>query len=737
MPRRVYVCEKPNQAHIVAEALGGGRRGDGAFEGQDWAVCWAFGHLLETVPPDAYDPALKTWDLATLPIVPDTFRFEPRDRKAAEQLKVIGRIIKGADEVVVATDADREGEMIGREILDKLGWHGPILRLWLSDLTLPAVRKALARLRPGVETVPLYHAALARAKADWLVGMNMSRAATLRFRQGPGKPLSVGRVQTPTLALIVRLERRIRDFRPEDYFEIVADVESEGHRFRMRHAPSPDRRIRDAAAAEAIARSLVGATGTLRVIQEETSLPPPPLFDLNGLQQEANGRFGWSADKTLKVAQRLYEEKQILTYPRTDCQVLPEEHKGHLADLIRIVVSVPALAPLASRLAKPLIRASVYDDKKVTAHHAIVPTLKCPDVATLDPDERQLWELVARQFLAAHLPDYRFRATKIDLDARGTALRARGSVPVFPGWKEAFQGVPEADPKEDRDPAKASEAEEESRDPLPPVRDGAPARVLSAVCEKKTTKPPSRFTEKSLLKAMKNIASYVEDEAARKRLRQTSGIGTPATRANIIETLKERGYVEIRKRQIVPTDVAMSLIDVLEKVVQSYCDPALTAAWEDALEDIASANDPSVSRSRMEQFITATIDRIRRDVASVKAAAGGTVPGVATVLVPRRDPGRAGSAPGRAAMSGGRAPAHAMARGGARTTSSTALGRAPPSSPRVSSSPQRGTPLTVSFADKDKAKALGARWDAEGRRWIAPPGVDLAPFRKAGFLGDD
>jgi DNA topoisomerase-3 len=649
MFRRVYVCEKPDQARIVAEALGGGRRGDGAYEGPDWAVCWAFGHLLEPAPPEFYDPALKTWDIETLPIVPEVFRFEPRDGKAAQQLKAIGRTMKGAGEVVVATDADREGEMIGREILDRLGWKGAVSRLWLSDLTLPAVKRALAQLRPGRETAPLYHAALARTKADWLVGMNMSRAATLRFRQGPGKPLSVGRVQTPTLALIVRLERRIRDFRPEEFFDIVAEVESERHRFCMRHAPPAEKRIRDAQAAEALARGLVGASGPLRVTQEEKSLAPPPLFDLNGLQQEANGRFGWSADKTLKVAQRLYEEKQLLTYPRTDCQVLPEEHKGHLPDLLRAILSVPALAPLASRLAQPLVRPSVYDDKKVTAHHAIVPTLKSPDMAELDADERLLWDLVARQFLAAHLPDHRFRATGIDLDARGTALRAQGSVPVFAGWKEAFQGVPEADPKEDREPSKGGTEEEESRDPLPPVRDGAPARVLSATVEKKTTKPPPRFTEKSLLKAMKNVAAYVEDEVARKRLRQTSGIGTPATRAGIIETLKGRGYVEVRKRQIVPTDVAMALVDTLEKVVPGYCDPALTAAWEDVLEDVAAGRRP------MEQFVQATVERIRRDVASVKAAVGGTVPGVGSALAragaappPRGAPGRGGAAPARA-----------------------------------------------------------------------------------------
>jgi DNA topoisomerase-3 len=720
MSRRVYVCEKPDQARIVAEALGGGRRVDGAYEGSGWAVCWAFGHLLEPAPPDAYDPALKAWDLAALPIVPEVFRFEPRDGKAAQQLKAIARTMRGAGEVVVATDADREGEMIGREILDRLGWKGPVLRLWLSDLTMPAVKRALAHLRPGSETVPLYHAALARTKADWLVGMNMSRAATLRFRQGPGKPLSVGRVQTPTLALIVRLERRIRDFRPEDFFEIVAEVESEGHRFRMRHAPPAEKRIRDAQAAEALARGLVGASGPLRVVQEERSLAPPPLFDLNGLQQEANGRFGWSADKTLKVAQRLYEERQLLTYPRTDCQVLPEDHRGHLAELLDVILSVPGLAPLAGRLAQPLIRPSVYNDRKVTAHHAIVPTAKRPDMGALDPDERLLWDLVARQFLAAHMPDHRFRATGIDLDARGTALRARGSVPVFAGWKEAFQGVPEADPKEDRDPSKggAEDAEEESRDPLPPVRDGAPARVLSASAERKTTKPPPRFTEKSLLRAMKNIAAYVEDEAARRRLRQTSGIGTPATRAGIIETLKERGYVEVRRRQIVPTDVAMMLIEALEKVAPGYCDPALTAAWEDVLEDVAAGRRP------MEQFVQATVERIRRDVASVKAASGGTVPGVVSASAPASSAGASRGTPARAGGSAGgsgpppRAAPAAASRG------------------RPGGGAEKGTPLTVRYEDKDRAKALGARWDAERRRWVAPPGADLAPFREAGFLKD-
>jgi DNA topoisomerase-3 len=327
---------------------------------------------------------------------------------------------------------------------------------------------------------------------------------------------------------------------------------------------------------------------------------------------------------------------------------------------------------------------------------------------------------VARQFLAAHMPDHRFRATGIDLDARGTALRARGSVPVFAGWKEAFQGVPEADPKEDRDPSKggAEDAEEESRDPLPPVRDGAPARVLSASAERKTTKPPPRFTEKSLLRAMKNIAAYVEDEAARRRLRQTSGIGTPATRAGIIETLKERGYVEVRRRQIVPTDVAMMLIEALEKVAPGYCDPALTAAWEDVLEDVAAGRRP------MEQFVQATVERIRRDVASVKAASGGTVPGVVSASAPASSAGASRGTPARAGGSAGgsgpppRAAPAAASRG------------------RPGGGAEKGTPLTVRYEDKDRAKALGARWDAERRRWVAPPGADLAPFREAGFLKD-
>lgn len=348
-----------------------------------------------------------------------------------------------------------------------------------------------------------------------------------------------------------------------------------------------------------------------------------------------------------------------------------------------MLLSMPELAYLGSRLERPLVRTSVYNDQKVTAHHAIVPTLKKPDLKSLEPDERLLWELVARQFLAVHLPDYRFQATGIDLDIESTVLKARGNVPVFMGWKEAFQGVPEADPKEDRDPSQdTGEENEENKGLLPPVRDGAIAHVISASVEKKTTKPPQRFTEKTLLRAMKNISSYVEEETARRRLRQTSGIGTPATRAGIIETLKARGYVEMRKRQIVPTDMAMALVEALEKVVPSYCDPALTAVWEDVLEDVAAGRRP------MEQFIQATVDRIRRDVSAVKTASG------------------------------------------------VVQQQLSPSSSKKIDGVLSGTPLMVRFEDKDKAKALGARWDVKNKRWMAPEGADLEIFRRAGFLGD-
>lgn len=695
----LYLCEKPDQGRIVARALGGGTAKQGAISCPgNVVVTWARGHLLMPFMPQDYDPALARWSWDTLPIVPSPFRFRPRDDDSARQMKVIAEALRGAAKVVIATDADREGELIAYEILLQLKWNGPIERLWLSDLTLPAVQKALRNLKPGAETRPLFHAALARCCADYLVGINMTRAATLKLRQGSGKPLSIGRVQTPVLALIVRLERKLQNFKPEDYFELVAEVATAGgHSLRMRHAPPPEKRILDKAKADALAKRATGAAGPLRVKTEDKKTAPPPLFDLNLLQQAANARYGWSAEHTLKIAQALYETYQATTYPRTDSSALPVEHKQNVPTLLKHLLALPEFAHLSPALARPILRDTVYDDAKVTAHHAIVPTLQATDPARLPPDERRLFLLICRHYLAAHLPDYAYKSTTIQLDANGVLFVARGNQPVFAGWKDAFAKAAAEDAADVKDEKKDDEEDEAAT--LPPVADGerGTARKVEVVAKKTT--PPSRFTEKTLLQAMKNIANYVEDPAAKKRLKQTSGIGTSATRAGIIETLKQREYIVVRKRQLVPTETGMSLIASIEATIPRYADPAETANWEDVLEDIAQ------SKASWKDFVLKIAKMVDGDLATLRTKEGLQRIDASKNQTPKEP-------------------------GGAQARKGTGRGKKK-SAPATS---DRETPLKVAYDDREAAKRLGARWDSARRIWVAPAGSDLEAFRAAGFL---
>lgn len=694
----LYLCEKPDQGRIIARALGGGKPDRGGIRGQGWCVTWAFGHLLTPYMPQDYDEELKRWEWASLPIVPTSFKFKPKDGMAGKQISNISAFMRQASQVVIATDADREGELIAYEILNRLKWTGSTHRLWLSDLTIPAVQRALANLRPASETKPLYFAAMARTYADWLVGMNLSRAATLKLAAPGAKPMSVGRVQTPVLAMIVDLERKIEAFKPEDYFEVVAEVSTASDSFRMRYAPPPEKRIKDRAQAEALAARAQGATGPLSVKTEAKKQAPPPLLDLNALQQECNGRFGWSADATLKVMQALYEEHQLLTYPRTDCSVLPEEHKANIPTIRANLMAVPELSHLAPALVAPEERRSVYNDSKVTAHHAIVPTNKPAALNSLKADEKKLYLLVAKFWIAAHLPDMEYLQTTVGLDANGVPLRASGRQITKTGWRAAFQDSSGTDSDAAEDDAD-SEEKEVGNATLPTLRDGESGTVRKATLDAKRTKPPARFTEKSLLQAMKNIAAHVEDPAAKKTLRETSGIGTPATRANVIETLKLRDYIRIRKRQISPTETAKVLIDAMRSTAPSYADPVMTARWEDVLEAIASGKDHTLTK----RFIEGIAGSVRKDVATIKEA---NVQRMVNV------------------------PASGRARGSSRAAGGSGKGNPGAWQKAL----QEGTPLKVAFDDREKAKELGARWDADRRLWVAPKGANLAPFQEAGFV---
>jgi DNA topoisomerase-3 len=693
MGKTLYLCEKPNQGRIIAEALGGGRKIDGGLEGDDWFVTWGFGHLMTPLMPQDYDPELKKWSWDPLPIVPPKFRFKPKDKMATGQMNKIKAMMKKSTDLIISTDADREGELIAYEIMNENKWNGTTKRLWLSDLNLPAVKEALGKLKDAESTKPLYWAAMARTYADWIVGMNMSRAATLKLGAYGAPPMSVGRVQTPVLGMIVNLERKITNFKPEDYFEITAKVDTDKGSLKMRYSPSVENRLKDKASAEKLRTSIEGSKGPLVAKTEAKKESPPGLLDLSSVQQNCNRKFGWSADKSLKVMQALYETHQVLTYPRTDSKALPEEHKGNIGPISSNLIAMNEFKVFSSELSNPIIRSTIYNDKKVTAHHAIVPTMKAAKMSDLSMDEQKLYFLVCQHWIAAHLPDMEYLQTSISLDSGGITLKASGRQITKEGWKVVFSKSTK-DENEDEDEEDENDSSD-SEQTLPPVKSGDIGLVSKATLDSKKTKPPSRFTEATLLKAMENVAAYVDDIAAKKTLKETSGIGTPATRSNVIETLKVRNYIVIKKKQISPTETAFTLIDAMNAVAPSYANPVMTARWEDVLEEIAGG------KNLVKAFVDGIAGSVKKDITAIKDSdiKRMEAPGGSKSKYSGPKPGSPGYIEGdwKKAVS-------------------------------------EGTPITVNFDDKDKAKDLGAKWDGDRKSWVIPKGVDEKPFITAGFL---
>ena len=684
--KTLYIFEKPDQGRIVAQARGGGSKTQGGIDGADWVITWGFGHLMSPYMPQDYDASLKAWEWDPLPIIPEKFLFKPKDANATRQIGAIRKMVSKAREIVVATDADREGELIAYEIINEIRWKGPIRRLWISDLTLDAVQSALRNLKPGEETKPLYHAALARTYADWIVGMNMSRAATLKLAPPGSKPFSIGRVQTPVLALIVDLEREIRNFKPQDYFEISANVETASGNLVMRYAPPPEKRVTERKKIEAALERVKEAQGPLSAKTEKKTQAPPALMDLNALQQNANQDFGWSAEKALKVLQALYEEHQIVTYPRTDCRVLPEDHKNNIPTIAGNLDATLDIPEVATVKTSPKIRAATYNDKKVTAHHAIVPTLKKADLSSLSSDESRLYTMICKSWIASHLDDMEYLQTQISMDANGVPLKASGHQITKEGWSSIYR---KASASHETGDATENDQDDETAVPdnqkLPPIKDGETGAVRKAWIDSKKTTPPKRFNEKTLLQAMKNIANHVKDEKARKILRETSGIGTPATRANIIETLKAREYIAIKKKQITPTDTAFTVIDAMRSVAPAYSDPVMTSRWEDALEEIARGSQSDLHI----RFVKGIAKIVREDVGRL------------------RDSGLQRAQPSQKQKSASKKP------------------RKPT---KVS-----GTELKVPFEQREEAKKLGARWDGTRKSWVLPDGGDIKPFKDKGW----
>ncbi|HYY65096.1 MAG TPA: DNA topoisomerase 3 [Gaiellaceae bacterium] len=582
--KTLVVAEKPSVARDLADALPGTFENEEThYEGDEYIVTFAVGHLVELVDPEVYDEKLKKWRMADLPIVPEEFKLQPRDAKAKKQLKAIHKLMKRDDvgTIINACDAGREGELIFAYIYETAGIDKPVERLWINSMTKQAIRDGFEKLRPGEELEPLEAAARSRSEADWLIGMNATRAATIRGRAWVGGVVSLGRVQTPTLAMIVQREREIQAFTPEPYRLVRAqfDPRYEGLWFEG----DETRIFGELSRAEKIVGKVTGKDGLVEKLeQKEQSERPPLLYDLTSLQRDANRRFGFSARRTLQAAQSLYEDKKAITYPRTSSRYL----SGDIVPLLK--PTAETLEPIGDYAAGaryvlgldqlPLQR--VVNDARVDDHHAIIPTDVEHDVSRFSPDERRVFDLVARRFLAVFHPAARYQRTEVVTVVEEERFRTRGKITLEPGWRGVY-GL-ESDLDKQSGKTTDEDAADESAE-LPKLEQGQTVKCVIAEFEDKQTRPPPRYTEATLLSAMETAGKRIDDEELREAMKD-SGLGTPATRAETIEVLIRREYIERAGKELQPTPKGLQVITMLEE--HPLTSPELTGDWEKRLADI-------------------------------------------------------------------------------------------------------------------------------------------------------
>lgn len=578
---RVYLCEKPSQGKDIARVLGANQRGSGRYSGPGVMVTWCIGHLVEAAEPESYDEQYRRWSIDQLPIIPTSWRIEVKP-KTADQFRVVRNIIGAAADLVIATDADREGEMIARELLDLCGYRGPVQRLWLSALNDASIRAALTALRPASETLPLYYSALARSRADWLIGMNLSRLFTLLGRQaGYDGVLSVGRVQTPTLRLVVDRDREIERFVSVPYWTIAATLASMGQIFVADWlAPSDATDAAGRCLQQAIAQQATGqirATREAEVISVETERvreAAPLPFDLGTLQEVCSRRFGLDVQETLDIAQSLYETHKATTYPRSDSGYLPQSMLAEVPTVLDALLTTdPSLRPLIDTLDRQQ-RSRAWNDDKIKAHHGIIPTLEPTNLAAMSEKERSVYRLIRAHYLAQFLPHHEFDRTTALLACGGHSLQAAGKQVVVTGWRQALLDSGPDVPDDDSAPRSQS---------LPPLVSGTRCPIHQAELKAMHTLPPRPYTQGELVKAMKGVAKLVTDPRLAQKLKDTTGIGTEATRASIIGGLIGRGYLLKKGRAIRASEAAFTLIDAVPAAI---ADPGTTAIWEQALDMI-------------------------------------------------------------------------------------------------------------------------------------------------------
>ncbi|MEG0318320.1 MAG: DNA topoisomerase III [Niameybacter sp.] len=601
MAKKLVLAEKPSVARDIARVLKCTKKGNGYLEGNDYIVTWALGHLVGLADPEAYDDRYKTWSMESLPMLPKQMKLVVLKGGGKQFSSVKEQMLrKDVTEIIIATDAGREGELVARWIIEKAKVNKPMKRLWISSVTDKAILEGFKSLKPAKDYENLFEAAVCRAEGDWLVGLNVTRALTCKYNA----QLSAGRVQSATLAMIVTREEEIKNFKAEDYFNIKVKVPNFSLMWQGTKGPN----IWNQDEAKKLQVQLEGkALQVVKVDESHKKAYAPGLYDLTELQRDANRLYGMSPKETLNVMQRLYENYKILTYPRTDSRYISQDIVSTLKDRLQ-AVNVGNFRPAVQAILKNGIKAGKHfvDNTKVSDHHAIIPTEESVMIAKLSNDERKIYELVVKRFLSVMLPPYEYKQTTIEAKSGEETFVAKGKVMINQGFKMVYD-------KGEED----SEETENGEVSLPEVKVGDSLKVVNVECNKLQTKPPARFTEATLLSAMESPHKYVKvSKEAAKTLGETGGIGTVATRADIIEKLYNMFYVEKNGNSVVPTSKGKQLIELVPEELKT---PLLTAKWERELELISKGKqNPKDFIARMRKYSSELVDTVKESTDQFK-----------------------------------------------------------------------------------------------------------------------
>lgn len=575
--KTIVLAEKPSVGRELARVLRCDKKTKSFCEGKEYIVTWAMGHLVELADPGAYDEKYKKWDLQTLPMLPEKMKHKVIGR-TSNQFRIIKGILnrKDIDQLVIATDAGREGELVARWIMRLGGWKGKTERLWISSQTDQAIREGFKNLKPGKDYLNLFHSAEARAQADWLVGLNITRALSCRY----DTRLSAGRVQTPTLAMIVKREEEIENFEPQNFWNIEADLGAFTAQWR---SPKGLNRFNEYDKALTVASKMENGEAVIKSLNKKTkNEAPPKAYDLTELQRDGNRYLGFSAKKTLQVLQGLYERHKYVTYPRTDSRHITTDMVPTLKDRLKAVRETKYREQVNQLLQENINPGKNFvDNKRVSDHHAIIPTEQKADLKNLSVDEKQLFDLIVRRFIVVLSQSYRYESIAMTLEINGEELHARGKRTLEKGWKEI-----------DRQSGYNNQEDTDMPDQaLSNFNEGDRFPVKSVNTRKGMTKAPARYTEATLLTAMENPSKFVSSAKLKETIRQ-GGLGTPATRADIIEKLLSSYYIDRKGKELVPTAVGIELIRIVPDLLKS---PELTAQWEQRFTDIAEGREQTHS----------------------------------------------------------------------------------------------------------------------------------------------